>query len=66
MKQVSNDTASKCDDCLYYDFDDDADDYVCTVNMDEDEAVRFLSDNRQRSCPYYRYYNEYKSVQKQN
>lgn len=57
--------ASRCEDCVYYDFDDDMDGYVCTVNLDEDEAVAFLSD-RENNCPYYRFYDEYKSVQKQN
>ena len=56
---------SRCEDCVYYDFDDDMDGYVCTVNLDEDEAVDFIS-GRHGSCPYYRFYDEYKSVQKQN
>jgi len=34
------------------------------MNLDEDEMVRFLS-GENRACPYYRYYDEYKSVQKQ-
>ena len=56
---------SRCEDCVFYDYDEDWDSYVCTVNLDEDEMVRFLS-GRTASCPYYRYYDEYKSVQKQN
>lgn len=59
-KQVGN-----CEDCVFYDYDEDWDSYVCTMNLDEDEMVRFLSGDN-RSCPYYRYYDEYKSVQKQN
>lgn len=59
-KRISN-----CEDCLYYDFDDNMDEYVCTVGLDEDEAVDFLGGARNR-CPYYRFYDEYKSVQKQN
>ena len=31
----------------------------------QDERIRFVERNT-RSCPYYRYYDEYKSVQKQN
>ena len=57
--------ASSCDDCLYFDYDEEIDGYVCTVNMDEDDAVSFLY-KRTDSCPFYRYYDEYKSVQKQN
>lgn len=56
---------SNCEDCVYYDYDEDWDSYVCIMNLDEDEMVRFLSGDH-RSCPYYRYYDEYKSVQKQN
>jgi hypothetical protein len=59
-KQTSN-----CEDCVYYDYDEDWESYVSIMNLDEDEMVRFLSGNT-HSCPYYRYYDEYKSVQKQN
>lgn len=55
---------SNCEDCVFYDYDEDWDTYVCTMNLDEDEMVRFLSGTT-RACPYYRYYDEYKSVQKQ-
>ncbi len=65
MSSKSGKRASRCEDCVYYDFDDDMDGYVCTVNLDEDEAVDFLS-GRENNCPYYRFYDEYKSVQKQN
>lgn len=65
MKDKTKKPASRCEDCVYYDFDDDMDGYVCTVNLDEDEAVDFIS-GRNNSCAYYRFYDEYKSVQKQN
>ena len=55
---------SNCESCVFYDYDEDWDSYVCTMNLDEDEMVRFLSGHN-RSCPYYRFYDEYKSVQKQ-
>ena len=38
--------------------------YICTQNLDQDEMGRFLSSNT-AGCPYYRYYDEYKSVHKQ-
>ena len=56
---------SNCETCEFYDFDDDLDAYVCTMRLDEDEMERFLQ-KRNPSCPYYRFYDEYKSVQKQN
>lgn len=55
---------SNCESCVFYDYDEDFDCYVCQMNLDEDEMVRFLSGHHS-SCPYYRFYDEYKSVQKQ-
>ena len=54
-----------CESCMYYDFDDYMDAYICTLNLDEDEMIRFMS-HPYSSCPYYKYYDEYKTVQKQN
>ena len=56
--------ASRCDDCEFYDYDEELDAYVCQVNLDEDEMISFIAGNTGR-CPYYRYYDEYKSVHKQ-
>ena len=57
--------ASNCDSCEHYDYDEFYQMYVCNQDLDEDESVRFLMGNYQ-SCPYYKFYDEYKSVQKQN
>ena len=57
--------AANCESCVFYDYDEDYEEYTCTMSLDEDEMVRYLSGNT-RSCPYYRFYDEYKSVQKQN
>ncbi|MBQ7357364.1 MAG: hypothetical protein IJW65_01365 [Clostridia bacterium] len=54
----------RCDSCEFYDYDEMWDEYICTLSLDEDEMVDFLSRNTSR-CPYYRYYDEYKSVHKQ-
>ncbi len=66
-KQIKkNDNKKKnCESCLYYDFDDETDSYICTVNLDEDEAVDFTN-GMSTECHYYRYYDEYTSVKKQN
>ena len=56
---------SKCEDCLYYDYDEDYGDNICTVQLDQDEVYE-LSYDKKSSCPYFRFYDEYKSVQKQN
>jgi hypothetical protein len=55
---------ANCESCVFYDYDEDYDAYVCQMNLDEDEMVSFLAGHT-RSCPYYRFYDEYKSVQKQ-
>ena len=56
---------TNCESCMYFDYDDESDTDICTLDLDEDEMVDFMT-GRSTSCPYYRYYNEYKSVQKQN
>lgn len=57
-------TASNCESCVFYDYDEDYESYICTVNLDQDEMTSFLSGST-KSCPYYRFYDEYKSVHKQ-
>ena len=55
---------SNCESCEFYDYDEYDECYVCTMRLDEDEMYRFLG-NQTASCPYSRYYDEYKSVHKQ-
>lgn len=54
-----------CDTCEFFDWDEWYEEYVCTQDLDEDEMSRFLAGSFS-SCPYYRFYDEYKLVQKQN
>jgi hypothetical protein len=54
-----------CDTCVYYDIIDDDGTWGCVVDIDEDDAYREREDRR-AACPYYKFYDEYKSVQKQN
>ena len=56
--------STRCEQCSYYVNDDDYESYVCDINMDEDEYMRFMSDSRY-SCPYYRNGDEYAVVRKQ-
>ena len=56
---------TNCESCVHYDYDEDTDTYVCGMDLDEDEQVRFVA-RQTRACPYYRFYDDYKSVQKQN
>lgn len=55
---------SNCESCEFYDYDEYTDEYCCTIKLDEDEMIGFLT-GRTASCPYYRFYDEYKSVHKQ-
>ncbi len=56
--------SGNCETCEFYDYDEEWDEYVCNISLDEDEMVDFLGRNTNH-CPYYRYYDEYKSVHKQ-
>lgn len=54
-----------CDICVHYEYDDNAGEVICTLNLDEDEYARYLTGNY-KTCPYYQPYDEYKVVRKQN
>lgn len=54
---------SRCETCEFFEEDDEG--CSCVMNLDEDEFVDFLGRST-GNCPYYRFYDEYKSVQKQN
>lgn len=53
-----------CNSCSFYAYDEDYEDYFCQVNMDEDDAVRLMC-NEKFECPYYQADDEYKIVRKQ-
>lgn len=55
---------ANCESCEFYQYDEYTDSYGCTLSLDEDEMGDFLGFNT-KGCPYYRYYDEYKSVHKQ-
>ncbi len=54
-----------CESCVYYDYNEDDDMYECMMNLDEDEYLQFIS-KKTAGCPYYKFYDEYKSVRRQN
>ncbi len=58
------DKNTQCETCAYYD-SSEAEGFACMVNFDEDEISGFYSGTKP-ACPYYRFYDEYKMVQKQN
>ena len=59
MKEVSN-----CDSCANFVYDEEDECYVCDMNLDEDDMVRFLTGTFD-NCPYYQLDNEYLVVRHQ-
>lgn len=57
--------STPCESCAYYDVIDEDGTLGCTIDIDEDDAYRERADVRS-VCTYYKFYDEYKSVQKQN
>lgn len=53
-----------CETCLYYNYDDEMDMYVCDRDMDEDEYADYLM-RKHKTCPFYRDGDEYKTARKQ-
>lgn len=56
--------STPCASCVHYDVIDEDGTLGCTIDFDEDELYHLNSESR--ACPYYRFYDEYLSVRKQN
>ena len=54
----------KCESCVYYSYDEEYDDYICDMDLDEDEMERFLR-SANDSCPFYRPGDEYRTARRQ-
>ena len=59
MKEVSN-----CETCVNFVYDDEDECYVCDMNLDQDDMVRFLTGTFD-NCPYYQLDDEYQIVRHQ-
>lgn len=44
--------SANCEECVYYDYDEELAAYVCEADLDEDEMERFLRGGT-RDCPFY-------------
>ena len=55
---------NQCDQCVYFVYDDDYEEYLCEVDMDEDDYARIVSESR-TYCPFFRDGDEYKVVRHQ-
>ncbi len=58
-------SGTTCETCANYVYDELADCYFCTINLDEDEMRHFLS-GATNSCSYWRNGDDYALVKKQN
>ncbi len=62
--------AGLCEECEYYDVSDFADEDLgekyCHAQFDEDDCRHYLMGDFSRGCPYFKPYDEYKTVAKQN
>lgn len=56
--------ASNCETCVNFVYDEDYECYICEMNLDEDDMVKFLSASFD-DCPYYRLDDEYAVVRHQ-
>ncbi len=55
---------SMCEECAYYMYDEDYEEYVCDMDMDEDDYGALMSRDF-KACPYFRDGDEYKVVRHQ-
>ncbi|MBR2529638.1 MAG: hypothetical protein IKE35_01285 [Lachnospiraceae bacterium] len=53
-----------CDECAYFEYDEDDEQYVCSADMDEDDYFRMISQNT-KDCPFFRNGDEYAVVKHQ-
>ena len=53
-----NKVVGSCECCGNYVYDEENEYYVCEVDLDEDDMVRFLKGDV-RACPYYQSDDEY-------
>jgi hypothetical protein len=55
-----------CENCWYNSFDDEQEEYFCSLVLDEDEYVRLIEESN-KTCRYFRPSgDEYNIVRKQN
>ena len=56
--------AANCDECVYYDYDEEMESWYCTMDLDEDEVYRIYTD-RNGDCPYFRKGDDYTLARRQ-
>jgi hypothetical protein len=56
--------ALPCEYCCYFTYDEETEEWVCDVNMDEDDYSRLMT-NHFKECPFFKDGDEYKVVRHQ-
>ncbi|MBE6981118.1 MAG: hypothetical protein E7437_02205 [Ruminococcaceae bacterium] len=56
---------SLCETCWHYDYDEEYEEYFCTMDLDEDEVYRFFVSKQHSRCPYYRQGDDYTLARRQ-
>ena len=55
---------SECETCAYYEYDEDEEEYFCSIDMDEDDYAK-LAGSDYKECHFYRNGDEYEVVKHQ-
>ncbi|MBQ7246693.1 MAG: hypothetical protein IJS22_01185 [Lachnospiraceae bacterium] len=55
---------AECETCAYYEYDDEDEEWYCSIDMDEDDYAR-LAGSAFRECHFYRSGDEYAVVRHQ-
>ena len=64
MSRTTGEIIMGCEDCLFYEFDEDFQEYICTADMDEDDYARMMQETH-KQCPFWRNGDEYAVVRHQ-
>ncbi len=55
---------NECETCWYFDYDEEFDEYICKMDLDEDDVYRIMT-AKNGLCPYYRQGDDYTLARKQ-
>lgn len=55
----------RCEECLYGEYDEEYEEYTCTMLWDEDVMARYR-EGQYKGCPYFRPGDDYTIVRRQN
>ncbi|MBQ7485645.1 MAG: hypothetical protein IJT78_03350 [Oscillospiraceae bacterium] len=54
----------RCENCQFYQYDEEYDDYFCDAALDEDDMARFVA-SQTRECPFWRPSDDYRTARRQ-